>query len=278
MGNPSAAQEPSMEEILASIRQIISEDGDGANQDKDDASADKAAEPDAISDPVEATADLSQDDADSEPSEPEDSSEQPDAEPFETASVTEPEPSDSRSAFETMDSSDDDEEAAPDDLIDTGPYENPFDTFSEKSKKSEAANIETALVEEAHSETPEVAEPEVVAELEPEPEAPAVQSFAETGGSNSIVETESPAMSASAPKPAEYESDEKLISPESGASVANAFSALTHTILSQNARTLDDLVSDMLQPMLKEWLDENLPTLVERMVKQEIDRMARGGR
>ena len=90
--------------------------------------------------------------------------------------------------------------------------------------------------------------------------------------------SESQAMTAPAPKPAEFTGDENLISADAGASVSNAFSTLTHTILSQNARTLDDLVSDMLQPMLKEWLDENLPTLVERMVKQEIDRMARGGR
>jgi cell pole-organizing protein PopZ len=53
---------------------------------------------------------------------------------------------------------------------------------------------------------------------------------------------------------------------------------LTHTVLTHNARTLEDLVQDMLRPMLKDWLDENLPTMVERLVRAEIERVARGGR
>jgi cell pole-organizing protein PopZ len=32
----------------------------------------------------------------------------------------------------------------------------------------------------------------------------------------------------------------------------------------------------MLRPMLKDWLDENLPALVERMVEKEISRISRG--
>jgi uncharacterized protein len=40
--------------------------------------------------------------------------------------------------------------------------------------------------------------------------------------------------------------------------------------------TLDDVVRETLRPMLKSWLDENLPSLVERMVQSEIERVARG--
>ncbi|MGL4727846.1 MAG: PopZ family protein [Bosea sp. (in: a-proteobacteria)] len=69
-----------------------------------------------------------------------------------------------------------------------------------------------------------------------------------------------------------------LLSSATGASVSGAFSQLAHTVLSQNARTLDDLVQEMLRPMLKGWLDENLPALVERLVKAEIERVARGGK
>ena len=47
-------------------------------------------------------------------------------------------------------------------------------------------------------------------------------------------------------------------------------------MLSQNARTLEDLVKEMLRPMLKSWLDDNLPGMVERMVRAEIDRVSRG--
>ena len=42
------------------------------------------------------------------------------------------------------------------------------------------------------------------------------------------------------------------------------------------ARTLEDLVKEMLRPMLKSWLDDNLPGLVERIVRAEIERVSRG--
>jgi uncharacterized protein len=58
--------------------------------------------------------------------------------------------------------------------------------------------------------------------------------------------------------------------------VESAFNALAHTVLSNNARTLEDLVKEMLRPMLKSWLDDNLPGLVERIVKAEIERVSRG--
>jgi cell pole-organizing protein PopZ len=45
----------------------------------------------------------------------------------------------------------------------------------------------------------------------------------------------------------------------------------------QNARTLEDLVREMLRPMLKVWLDDNLPGMVERLVRAEIERVSRGG-
>ena len=56
----------------------------------------------------------------------------------------------------------------------------------------------------------------------------------------------------------------------------SAFNALAQTVLSQNARTLEDLVKEMLRPMLKSWLDDNLPGMVERMVRAEIERVSRG--
>ena len=60
--------------------------------------------------------------------------------------------------------------------------------------------------------------------------------------------------------------------------VESAFNSLAHTVLSNNARTLEDLVKEMLRPMLKSWLDDNLPGLVERIVKAEIERVSRGER
>ncbi len=79
-------------------------------------------------------------------------------------------------------------------------------------------------------------------------------------------------------RPAEQDDEGPLLSPDKGAAVSGAFGALAHTILAQNSRTLEDVVAGMLQPMLKSWLDDNLPSLVERMVQEEIERVSRGRR
>ncbi|KPH77549.1 PopZ family protein [Bosea vaviloviae] len=70
----------------------------------------------------------------------------------------------------------------------------------------------------------------------------------------------------------------QLLSAQTSSAVTSAFGDLAHTVLTNNARTLEDLVMDMLKPMLKSWLDDNLPTMVERLVRAEIERVARGGR
>src|SRR5262249_5874892 len=67
-----------------------------------------------------------------------------------------------------------------------------------------------------------------------------------------------------------------LMSSATSAAVDSAFNALAQTVLVQNARTLEDLVREMLRPMLKVWLDDNLPGLVERLVRAEIERVSRG--
>lgn len=69
-----------------------------------------------------------------------------------------------------------------------------------------------------------------------------------------------------------------LLSETSAQATGAAFQSLANAVFTQNARTMDDLVKDMLRPMLKSWLDENLPSLVERLVRAEIERVARGGR
>ncbi|WP_306028885.1 PopZ family protein [Stappia sp. MMSF_3263] len=77
-------------------------------------------------------------------------------------------------------------------------------------------------------------------------------------------------------RPARDSTAEELLSPSADQAVQAAFHNLAGTILSNNARTLEDLVKEMLRPMLKGWLDENLPPLVERLVRQEIERVSRG--
>jgi uncharacterized protein len=68
----------------------------------------------------------------------------------------------------------------------------------------------------------------------------------------------------------------QILSHSTVAAVESAFNSLANTVLSNNARTLEDLVKEMLRPMLKSWLDDNLPGLVERIVKAEIERVSRG--
>jgi cell pole-organizing protein PopZ len=65
----------------------------------------------------------------------------------------------------------------------------------------------------------------------------------------------------------------QLMPSEVNNAVHSAWNALAHTVLVENGRTLEDLVREMLRPMLKAWLDDNLPTLVERLVLAEIEQM-----
>jgi len=90
-----------------------------------------------------------------------------------------------------------------------------------------------------------------------------------------MVEPPRPAPSFEAVAAAPPASD-TLLSSQAHAAVGAAFGSLANTILSNNSRTIDDLVRDMLRPMLKNWLDDNLPQLVERLVRAEIERVSRG--
>ena len=77
-------------------------------------------------------------------------------------------------------------------------------------------------------------------------------------------------------RPARAPGESPLMSSSTSAAVDAAFNTLAHTVLTQNARTLEDLVTEMMRPMLKAWLDDNLPGLVERVVRAEIERVSRG--
>jgi cell pole-organizing protein PopZ len=70
--------------------------------------------------------------------------------------------------------------------------------------------------------------------------------------------------------------DRGLVSTSTMAAVDSAFNSLAQTVIGQNARTLEDLVKEMLRPLLKSWLDDNLPGVVDRIVRAEIERVSRG--
>jgi uncharacterized protein len=72
-----------------------------------------------------------------------------------------------------------------------------------------------------------------------------------------------------------------LMSAATTAAVDSAFHALAQNAQAQavqvrDGRTLEEVVSELLRPMLKAWLDDNLPDLVERLVRAEIERVSRG--
>ena len=90
------------------------------------------------------------------------------------------------------------------------------------------------------------------------------------------IDANSDVVFASRPEPAPPVPDRGLISSETVKAVDSAFNTLAHTVIGQNARTLEDLVREMLRPMLKSWLDDNLPGMVERIVRAEIERVSRG--
>ena len=70
-------------------------------------------------------------------------------------------------------------------------------------------------------------------------------------------------------------SEAGLLSREATAAVGSAFNTLTETV-KKHEPTLEDVVRETLRPMLKSWLDENLPRVVERIVQAEIERITRG--
>jgi uncharacterized protein len=72
------------------------------------------------------------------------------------------------------------------------------------------------------------------------------------------------------------QSEEQLLSPEANEAVALSFGALSASLEVRSAELADSMVQEMLRPMVKSWLDDNLPTLVERLVREEIQRVARG--
>lgn len=78
--------------------------------------------------------------------------------------------------------------------------------------------------------------------------------------------------------PARIEQAGLLISDEAGAQIARSFNELADVVSGIEKQSVEDMAKEMLKPMLREWLDDNLPTLVERLVREEIERVARGPR
>ena len=71
------------------------------------------------------------------------------------------------------------------------------------------------------------------------------------------------------------------MAPESTAAAAASVGSLLRTLSQERTTqvhrggpTIEDLVREEVRPLLKDWLDHHLPPLVERLVRQEIERVA----
>ncbi len=210
-------QEPSMEDILASIRRILSEDGEEGEPGSKDAQPPEADDEQAVSDT----------EAEAPAPEPEQALSEPEPEPAEEPEIQpEPEP---------------------------------------------------------------VPEPEPMPETEPEPEPELVME-------PELPQEPEPAFEERYSEPAPAESGEGVLElteamriPEGQYDLVSHPTAQVSTdVLADLARaildrrelsvgaagiTLESMVRGMLRPLLKEWLDRNLPYLIERLVKREIDLM-----
>jgi cell pole-organizing protein PopZ len=218
MNQPAKAQEPSMEEILASIRRIISDDDA-----KPAAAPAEAAAAPAPAAPKPAAA---------KPATP------PPPAPSPVAAAPTPEP------------------AAKNSQDDIDAMLASFDAPAPAAVPAAPAAVEEA--EDVFELTEQMAVP-----------AAATEGFQKVEPHDDLEFSE--------PAPPTAKADEApVLSGTTAKAVESAFNSLATTVLSNNARTLEDLVKEMLRPMLKSWLDDNLPTLVERIVKAEIERVARG--
>lgn len=112
------------------------------------------------------------------------------------------------------------------------------------------APVENAMNPEAHAEPPHAPEPALAAAQSQPPGAAKAGTAAST-----------------------------LVAPETAAATASSVGHLVRTLsersvqVHQGGPTIEDVVRDEIRPILKEWLDVNLPPLVERLVRIEIERV-----
>jgi cell pole-organizing protein PopZ len=95
----------------------------------------------------------------------------------------------------------------------------------------------------------------------------------ETHGDLDVVTPLAPAPVAEA-EPAPVES---LVSEHAASAAASSFGQLSAAIgMPRSDRTLEDVVRELLRPLLQQWLDSNLPDIVQQAVEAEVERIARG--
>ncbi len=248
--NKPAPKEPSMDEILSSIRQIIADD--------DAAGVPRRPTIQAAPPPMQATpARPLADSLDRDLSDMLD-----DIEPL------------ALSPSQIVDTADDDVGGFSFDsiLADTATNDDPMAAAAPQLVDPDDITFDIADVVEEEEELPAFDPPPMAAALKPQPApqpAPPPQPAPRP----------QPSIAQAAPLPdPTLSSDmaEQLLGPATQAAVRSSITKLNGLGLGNTGATIESLMRDMLRPMLKEWLDENLPSVVERMVEREISRISRG--
>jgi uncharacterized protein len=241
MTQPAKVQEPSMEEILASIRRIIADD------EAKPAAAEKAASPPAAAKPA-VMKDI-------------------------PPSAIAPAPKPAAAAPKP---------APPAPPPPPPPAPEPAASNNQDDIDAMLASLDAATPEaDIRPAQPEADVFELTDEMALPDPAPPAATFSKVEPQDDIEFTEAKASRRQPAYEPPFENAapaRPILSHSTVSAVESAFNSLANTVLSNNARTLEDLVKEMLRPMLKSWLDDNLPGLVERIVKAEIERVSRGGR
>ncbi|AKI00467.1 hypothetical protein IMCC20628_01756 [Hoeflea sp. IMCC20628] len=254
MGQAGVQREPSMEEILASIRRIIenNEPEEGENPTRFDDTGTFEDAGDQRSDD-----DLTSDHAATETaSPPAAAGNETDFEPVSLADVA----ARARLAVQAPEA----EDAAADTEADT-------DTEMEEtgSLPDDLTEMDDAAAEELRA-----------ALTSDEPvEAPVLKMMV-SASLEQEEPKEKPDVNRSEPVAATHQPEGagQLVSLQTGEKVAASFGELDAAIAAGQRRSFDEIAEEMLRPMLTQWLDDNLPTLVERLVREEIERVSRGNR
>jgi cell pole-organizing protein PopZ len=261
MSNVADASEPSMQDILASIRKIIS-DEDPPEDTPDNAGAAAAAPEDVFEEDDASTPDIS----DAAEVASEDAPDIGDSD-FDAIAEAEPEadPFDAVEPDADLDDGDDTAFNPPDDEDDELLELTPDMALDQDAPLPVEAAEDDIFFDEERD--------EAVSAPEPEPEMVAPAPIPEPVAPAPVV----PPIADMPPPPLDpVVAAPKILSDTTDAAVGAAFGQLNSLLLSREARTVEDLIRDMLQPMLKGWLDDNLPGLVEKIVREEIERVSRG--
>lgn len=273
MAQPSVAREPSMEEILASIRRIIESNDPGGSQ-----SVSSTLPPVYDEDEIDSDIRLTIDDEDTyaaaEMVAANDTGPVTAAAAIAATVVADPEKARNISladlAARVRSASERVERPVLSDLAAA--------EISAPAPRAESP-VMTSRMAELRAAMPRPAEPRVEMPILQQPEASIDDEEFEAAAMADVEAATAPEPMSAAPARAEIGQDLKaLVSAATIEQVSRSFGELAAAIDGQQRRSLDEMAEEMLRPMLQEWLDDNLPTLVERLVREEIERVARGPR